>query len=260
MLPLERLKDAFASGIIEHDTAVIAAALRPSALGASRELSIYRNHFLITLEDALATTFPAIRSLVGAGYFSYAACRFAQANPPSGPCLFEYGDGFAEFVEQLPEAWDLPYLGDVARVEWAVNVSYHAPNAAPLTADRMGKIGPELYGRVAFIPNPAFQLVASCFPITAIWKAAQPDSDPAERVDLDQGGESVLVLRAGDEVVFRRLPDNEYRFLSALREGRSLFHAMAVSRESGASFDAGAALEALVEAGAFIGLVIPSRR
>jgi len=44
--------------------------------------------------------------------------------------LAEYGDGFADFLAGFAPAQSLPYLADVARLEWAINAAYHAPIAS----------------------------------------------------------------------------------------------------------------------------------
>src|SRR5574338_1556162 len=101
--------------------------LEPVARGA-----IYRHHVVATLTAALRATFPVVCRLVDERFFAYAADRYIQTDPPSGPCLFEYGAGFADFLAEFRACRSLPYLADVARLEWAMQRALHAPDAIPL--------------------------------------------------------------------------------------------------------------------------------
>lgn len=249
MSRLEPLQNALAQSLMGDGAAHVVPALAPTPITAAGGLGIYRNHFLITLEDALAATFPAIRRLVGSGYFAQAARRYVRLSPPDSPCLFEYGAAFPDFLDELPEARDLPYLGDVARLEWAINLASHAPDSPTLGLDRLQRIVSERPWDCGVEMHPSLRLLTSPYPITAIWRAAQPESDPDLRVDLGQGGENVLILRLGHDATFRRLTDDEYRFLNALSEGATVLRA---SLEAGQPVGRYVGLlSALVRAGAF---------
>jgi hypothetical protein len=253
---LERLQRDFARGIIGRDMVAIAPLIAGAPLGAADALDIYRNHFLITLEDALAATFPSVRALVGEGFFGQVARRFVQASPPESPCLFEYGAAFPDFLEGLPQTRELAYLGDVARLEWAVNLAYHAPDLPALPPERARAAMAAPPGERAVELHPSLRLVRSRYPIVAIWRAAQPDSDPGLRVDLGQGGESLLILRVDDDVAFRPVSEPEACFLSALAEGRVVSQAAEEAGGQIAHFDR--LIEALCEAGAFTDVVAPA--
>lgn len=253
MSRLEELQRGFARGLVSNDTTAILGALAPTRLGAAGGLGIYRNHFLISLEDALAATFPAIRALVGLDYFAQAARRFVRQSPPDNPCLHAYGESFPDFLDGLPEACELPYLGDVARLEWAVNAAYHAPDAPALRFDRLERTVAELLWNWSVELHPSAQLLTSRYPVTAIWRTAQPDSDADMRVDLGAGGENVLVLRIGNEVGFRRVPDRELRFLAALFEGCTVSRASLEACEPVDRFVA--SLAALFKTGAVVDVI-----
>lgn len=169
MLQLERLQRRLRGGIA-------------GAVPAEARLQIYRNHYTITLTDALAATYPVVHRLVGEGFFNQAARRFVRMAPPASPCLFDYGAGFGDFLATLREAAALPYLADVARFEWALNLAYQAED-----------------------DGAARTTLRSAFPVSQIWLANQPDADPALVVDLADGGETLFVWRDGLDVVWRRI-------------------------------------------------------
>ena len=99
----------------------------PDAIvGEAARFAIYRNNVAVGLRDSLAATYPVVASLVGEAFFAEMARAFVAAEPPMSPILIEYGGGFADFIDRFRPADDLPYLSDVARLEWAWQESYHA--------------------------------------------------------------------------------------------------------------------------------------
>lgn len=145
---------------------------------ASR-FDVHRKHFTRSLATALQKTFPAIVNLVDARFFAYAADAFVRAHPPKTPCLFEYGGELPAFFEAFPACSHLPYLGDVARMEWAMHEVFHAADAEPQ------------------------RILSSHWPVDAIWRLAMGRAQAA--VDMNSGGVCLLFYRDGDEVRFKKL-------------------------------------------------------
>ena len=104
-----------------------------------------------------------------------------------------YGAGFADFLSAFDPARHLPYLPDVARLEWAINESYHAVDAKILDPQLIAAVPIARYADLMFILHPSCRLVASPYPIEGIWRANQPDRDGA--ASLDAPGSHLLVHR-----------------------------------------------------------------
>lgn len=245
MPSLRDIQRDFSRALLGGDDAAIVSAVLPDRLAPARRIQIYRNHTRITLREALAATFPVVERLVGAGYFATAARHFIEALPPRSPVLAEYGAEFAGFLETAPNA--PAYLADVARLEWALNQAYHAPDAAPLSAAALAAMAPEAYGAMRLAPLPSTAVLTSSYPILSIWQANQAGADPA--VDLGQGGQHVLVWRDTDgDAACRALADAEAAFDGALIAGRTLGEAAEAGLALDPGFDLPAALAALLAA------------
>src|SRR5581483_1815255 len=119
---------------------------------------------------------------------------------PAGPCLFEYGETFPEFLAGFEPCRALVYLPDVARLEWALNRAYHAPDAGPLRG-----IAPARLDDVALTLHPSLAVLASPWPIARIWTVNRVE-DPTEVVALDEGGVRLEIRRdTDDDAVVRSL-------------------------------------------------------
>ena len=77
-------------------------------------------------------TYRVVRELVGAPFFDAAVDAFVRAHPSTGGDLNVYGGEFADFLAAYPHARDLPYLPDVARLEWALDEAHRAADAGGL--------------------------------------------------------------------------------------------------------------------------------
>ena len=157
------------------------------------------------LTGVLEATYPVVTRLVHERFLAYAADQYIRACPPAGPCLFEYGASFPDFLEALPPCRPLPYLPDVARLEWALHRARHADDVTAIDPAILRDLGIDAVVGATFRLHPAVSLLASPWPIDDIWRANQPEADPDLTVDLDRGGVQLEVRRDGDDAVFRAL-------------------------------------------------------
>jgi hypothetical protein len=212
---------------------------------------VYRNTVLVGLVDALAATYPAVRALVGEEFFRAVAREAARANPPRTPVLIDWGGDFADFLAAFPPAARLPYLPDVARLEWAWTRAYHAADAAPAPISALGSVAAEALAAARLMPHPTLRLVRSHFPVASLW-AETTGRAPRTTLDLAQP-ETALVLRPALTVTVRTLSAGEDAFLDATLAGATIGAAAEVAALQ-PGFDLGRCFVRLFDAGAFAGI------
>ena len=249
MLTLHKLQERFAAAVIGGDACKVAGSIIDDAPGAAARLGIYVNHFRVTLIDALKATFPVVRQLVGDLFFQAVARRYVRVAPPAHPCLFAYGGGFPAFLERLPEAGSLAYLADVARLEWAINEAWHAPDAPAVDEGAAARLIAAGFSDLSLRLHPSCRLIASLFPVDRIWQVHQKACSERETVDLDAGGVRLLVHRRDDEVGWIDLRPADFAFLDSLIMSGSLQKALTFARAVDHGFDPTAVLAALIEGG-----------
>lgn len=258
MSALRDLQCAIGRAVLGHDEAGIVEAILGDGLDPARRVAIYRHHYLTSLTEALKSIYPVVGRLVGEGFFGYAADAFIAASPPREACLFEYGEGFANFLAKFPPAAGLTYLPDVGRLEWAINASLHSPDLAPADNAAFARLSADDYPRLVFRLQPSLRLLASDWPVDRIWQANRPDKPVAEAVDLAEGGCSLEIRQQADSVVFRRLDAETFAFRSALAEGRNLESAAAAVLQRYPAFDLAEALRRLLGEGLVTGFNLAS--
>jgi len=196
-------------------------------------IEIYRRNMLANLGGALASTFPVVERLVGDVFFREAARVFVLAHPSRSGDLNEYGEAFPDFLAAYPHARSLPYLRDVARLEWACHESYQTADAPPFDLASLGAVPAASYPKIRFTLHPSVRLVRSSHPIEAIWSANQPGRDGTP--DRETGPDAVVVGRDEGGVRVRKVEDTEWDFLAALEKGATLEEASAAIGEDAAA-------------------------
>jgi hypothetical protein len=247
MSPLRELQARFRAALLDGDERGLASEVEPDGLGVSARLAVYRHHVLTSLATALEATFPVVCRLVDRRFFGWLADHYVRVHPPAGPCLDEYGESFADFVARFPACARLPWLADVARLEWAINTARHAADAAPLTPAHLGRIAPAELESLVLRLDPSVTLLRSPWPIDAIWRANQPEADPAVAVDLDEGGVRLEIRRLDDDVAFRPLPPGPFALREALALRRTLRTAVDTAVAADPAMDVAAEIRALLD-------------
>lgn len=250
MQPLPEIQAQFAAAILTGDASGLEAVLTSPILSVADVVSIHANNFRLTLSAALAANFRAVQALVGDDCFAALATRYVRQNPPTAPVLAEYGAGFADFLAHQPELRALPYLPDVARLDWAWNVAFHSAEAVPLTAADL----PDLLARDGdpdLRLHPSARLLQSPFPVHRIWSMARYPEQFSGEIDLNAGPDHLLILRPREAVVLIPVDPGTYTLLVALADGRGLTAGLHAAVGLSPSFSLESAFGSLIPQGVF---------
>ncbi len=196
-------------------------------------LNVYRNNVFYSLTGSLSDLYQVITKLVGEEFFRAAASEFVRISPPKTGRILEYGADFPGFLSAFEPAKPLPYLADVARLEWAWHQAYHGQDSKPLSPEKLQSFPPERMAEISFKLHPTSRFVQSEFPVDQIWSANQDDAED-KNVDLGHGGAFLQVIRPELDVEVRQLSEGAFTFLMACENGLMLGEAyeVAVSREA----------------------------
>ena len=249
--PSDEAEGVFARAVLDPEAAVPAALIH-KATTPSRRFGVYRNNVYSSLIDVLAARFQVTARLVGETFFRAMARDFVQQDPPRSPVLLRYGVHFADFIAGFPPAAPVPYLADVARLEWAWHTAYHAADAEalPLEALHAAVDGVE---RATLTLHPSTCVVRSAYPVVTIWQLARREGED-EPARLPADGEDALVIRPRLAVDVRRLPEGGADFVLALQRGAKLQDAAAAAIAAAPGFDLKANLAGLMSSGAIAGV------
>jgi hypothetical protein len=206
-----------------------------------RRVAIYRANMVAAADKALSAAYPVIRQVVGDEFFHGLAREHQRATPSASGDLNEFGAGFAEFVAGFEHTQSLPYLRDLARLEWAAHRAYGAADAPAWDAAVLGAVEPGAQSGIRFEWSPGLAVVDSAWPIVRIWTIHQPGYAGEFSVDWDRS-ETALVARDGFAVTVDECGDADAAFLAASLAGACLGDAAAATLQHHPEFDLGALL------------------
>jgi hypothetical protein len=254
---LRDLQSRLAAAILGGDLDGAAALIRADRLPAAERLRVYRNHSFTSLAEALAANFPVTARLVGEDFFRAAAKRFVAAEPPSQPCLSAYGEAFPDFLASFGPAQSLPYLADVARLEYLRIEVVHAPEEPALDLVALADLPETAQRNLPLALLPGVRLLASPFPVDRIWLAHQ-EADVAP-VDLAGDPCRLLVRAAQGAARFERIDAGTHAFLDAAANGATLESAAEAALAADPGFDLARALATHRAIGIFADTIGPRR-
>lgn len=244
--------EAFAPALLDPARNVPAIVAGPNGKAAGKRYAVYRNNVTVSLIDALAAIYPAVRRITGPDFFRAMARFHVRETPPTSPLLFEYGHDFPAFIEAYEHARALPWLADVARIERAWLDAYHARDVAPLSPHRLASVTADRLADVTFVAHPAVRVIRSQFSAVTIFAANRGDA-PVRRIDAAVA-EDALITRPECDVVVRHLPPGGAVFVGNLLSGLPLGEAVALALDASPEFDIASNIAGLIEAGAFSSL------
>lgn len=148
-------------------------------------LHIYQGNISETLRKSLRTLYPNILLLVGKDFFDALADEYAQQYPSTAFAIADYGKNFAEFLADFPHVATLPYLPEMAQLEWGAHEMIHAAT------------------------DDEAKLFCFRYPIYKIWQLCKDPQESLDSIDIAQSSEKVLLFRRQFEVQIKVLTATE---------------------------------------------------
>ncbi len=211
---LNELQKTFLDLVLSEDGPK-AALFRSTGVSTDDRLRVYRHAILNRLENVLVATYPAIVALVGEPYFRQQMARgYIQNHLPLSGCLYYYGGAFSAFLKDHKVTKGMAFLPDLARLEWLVNESEYAPD------EKVHARSPESENSEPAPLKKSARLFASRWPVVSLREYCLSE-EPEDQFDIGAGGEFALVYRDGLSVRVQTVTEDEYLFLSDIRDGKT---------------------------------------
>jgi hypothetical protein len=218
-----------------------------------QRLAIYRANVAASAAKALAAAYPVLLKVVGNEFFNGLARAYLRAWPSICGNLYDYGGEFAAFLDEFPHVQSLPYLADLARLEWQVHRAHGAADAKPWDPVGLTAVAPESQGEIRFEWAASAAVMSSVYPIAQIWTIHQPEYAGEFAVDWSVA-ERVLVARAGFRVTVTALEAGDAAFLIAALAGGTLDDAATAALDADPAFDLGVLLARVIASNLICGI------
>jgi hypothetical protein len=187
-------------------------------------LGIYHGMYLLRMQEALQTDFPALEHFLGEDAFRELVRGYVQAFPSRSYSLNPLGDHLPEFVRTAPGVQRPEFCHDLARLELAVSQVFDAPETPPLTEAAVAAVAPEAWETARLKTIEAFALLAFRYPVNAYLQTVRDDNHQHPRARLK---DTWVAVYRRDYGVFRLdLTGAAHDLLADLAQGTPLGRAV----------------------------------
>lgn len=248
-MQLDKIQKSFK----EHMFAEVSAVESPDAeFGAmfdigniplDTRLKIYRNHIVTTLSEVLVMNFPLVEIITGEDFLKTAAKIYLFDNPPTEACLDRYGTSFPDFLTSYQHASNLPYLPDIARLDWVMNEARISKEDSTLTADDLAAADPNTLEPSIFQLKKCVRLLKSNYPLDRIYHFCEEKSDESDTLDASPETTHIMVTRLGWDPKIFKLDEAEYLMLQCLSDEKTLGECLEITMNQFPEFNFGEFLQ-----------------
>lgn len=205
-------------------------------LGAEDRVNIYAEMYYARLVDVLKSDFPRVATVLGCDRFHTIVSEYLALHPSTHPSLRYLGCCFPGFLQDCPASTDLPFLSDLAALEWARVEVFDARDTELLRIEHLQGIAPDAWPTLKFQTIPAFQILQSEWPVHEIWHDAETEEAFSSLTDIRPRKTSLRIWRQSFSVYHTKIDDVEQTALNCLLAGQP-FASLCVALEEIASVE-----------------------
>jgi len=225
MLSLREVQESFfrsiarvpGGGSANFDPALVEIVEGRGQLGPQARIDIYAQMYCARLLEVLHEDFPRVAAILGCERFDAIVRAYLACHPSTQPSLRHLGHRFAAFLDTREEVRVLPFLSDLARLEWARLEVFDAPEGKLLRIEELQRLAPDEWPGLRFHLIPAFQMLQSDWPVQEIWAAAEEETPQHER--LCRETTDLRVWREGFAVYHAKIDAAEQKALDCIGAG-----------------------------------------
>ncbi len=183
-------------------------------------MRVYAEGYAVRMRESLAEVFEALHQVLGEAAFNRLSEDYAARFASHDYNLSLAGRHLPEFLKDWSKTRDLPFLPDLAALEWLVCMAFHAFDEKPLSVQQTSAIAPKDWESMKIVFQPSVGVIASRWSILDIWQAR---NKPRESVNIPlDSPQQVLVYRSQLQVNCAAIDKTAFQLLQSLLQGQRL--------------------------------------
>ncbi len=219
-MKLAQVQDAMFQAVVGEGALTETAALvRGGALTREDRVGIYAEMYWLRMRDSLRTDYPFVLQVLGDEDFEVLVARHLQRQPSTHYSLGRLGVGFQETIRAA--SLGVPWLADLAELEWARAEAFVAPDAPALEFAALGALADETFTHSRLVVSPSLRLLEPTWDVLPVWRALEGGSAWRE-LTVTTAKSPLVVWRQGFAVFHVAVPNAEHEALSSALQGLDL--------------------------------------
>lgn len=206
------------SGTLTVDKTLMAKDLDTQFISARGLMGIYQHSAIANITNSLRLSYPVIEKLVGKDFFQLMCKSYIVIHWPTTGNMDDYGESFSSFLAAFEQVKHLPYLEDVAHLEWLFHQSSLANDNSYFDWTRLVKVTSS--DTLTFLLAPTVSIMRSATPVDKIWLMNQENAPEISELSLDGTSDTFIVLfRQGLKTEMMTIAESEFTFLQSIEKG-----------------------------------------
>lgn len=208
-------------------------------LDSESRLEIYYDMYRLRLLDVLFGDYPKLVGMMGEEKFTQAFLHYLLQFPSTHYSVRPFGEKMADFLSTFEPFCSNSAYAEMAKFEWALSLTYDAPDAAHVDFNDLKNLSPEEWIDLKFKLHPSVSIFTFGYNIVSVWKTLDahkilpeqedesvleyyPDNiDPASLVSPLSSKEIWIIWRKDFATKFLQLNSEQYMMLETISQGLS---------------------------------------
>ncbi|HEY6552241.1 MAG TPA: DNA-binding domain-containing protein [Vicinamibacteria bacterium] len=174
--------------------------LPSKTLAPAERVAIYHGMYLLRMEEALASDYPALKHFLGDEGFFDLVRDYVQVHPSRNFSLNPLGRHLPEFVKSATGLKRPDFCHELARLEWAVAQAFDGPETPRLSEAQIAAVPPEAWETARLEPVGTFRLESFRYPVNDYLQTVVEDNHDHPKARLK---DSWIAIYRRDFTVYR---------------------------------------------------------
>jgi hypothetical protein len=218
MLNLKQFQNDFFHAL--HNTEHCESFLALTGLSVEEieaRFSIYRNSILGAKQNVLKTIYPVCIKLIGGECFAQLSNAYLARTNSINPDLTQLAAHFSTFIQNTALINDVPYIADIANLEWAWHSVFYGEDNEILDLQALVMAIQFYSDQLIFtLPRDA-KIISSTYPIDRIWQFCQPEYSGDTEMRYEHHPVNLILWQNDKTLLMERLTTNEFILLQKLQ-------------------------------------------
>jgi hypothetical protein len=169
---------------------------------ARERLNVYGEGYFFRLLECLSQDFKTIKELLGERRFHGLIADYLESHPSTSPSVVDLGRELSGLLKTHPLLNELPYLADLALLEWTCLESFLSDRLPPISSEALGAISPELLERAILRIQPCVRLLQLDWPVQSLRESSG--------TTIERQSTSYLIDRNGSQILVQAISPKEW--------------------------------------------------
>lgn len=208
------------------DVGITDVVLGSKLRSPAERIAVYADMYFNRLIEILSDDFESVAYALGDHAFYHLAHDYLVMHPSRSQRLVALGQHLPAFIREHAsglEPNERAFLAELAELEMALELVFHAKRSPKLDPEALRAIPPEQWAAARLVPVTALDLLATDYPVNPYYQDVREGREPA----LPDPERSWVAMWRKDFVLWRSpLTEEQFTILLALRAGETLGDAL----------------------------------